>query len=218
MCQGPHHFGRCGSYGTSLTRRSRSARRSSAAPLPRPVLAQPAVLPYSRYCTPRRPRGPREGGANPPRPRHCNRGRNPRESHWPKSAGKARGVGRSESQETCPGVSTLTGLRGRARDGDDVSSIFECSDPGVGRALREGQGSVPVSRRDPSTRTRRAHLLHALRRERARAHVREADADRSVTALNLARRLLRRLRGLDPGAAGQRTESSFRLSKQYGNP
>src|SRR5713101_6185793 len=23
-------------------------------------------------------RGPREGGANPPRPRHCNRGRNPR--------------------------------------------------------------------------------------------------------------------------------------------
>src|SRR5437773_2777601 len=30
-------------------------------------------------------------------------------------AGKAWGVGRSESQETCPGASTSTGLRGRTR-------------------------------------------------------------------------------------------------------
>src|SRR5437773_4001628 len=61
--------------------------------------------------------GPREGGANPPRPRHCNRGRNPRSCHWPGrfGAGKAWGVGRSESQETCPGSFTPTGLRGRTR-------------------------------------------------------------------------------------------------------
>src|SRR6185295_13779858 len=47
--------------------------------------------------------GPREGGVNPPRPRHCNRGRNPRVP-LAGQAGKARGVGRSESQETCPGA------------------------------------------------------------------------------------------------------------------
>ena len=41
--------------------------------------------------------------SKPPRPRHCNRGRNPR-MPLAGEAGKARGVGRSESQETCPGA------------------------------------------------------------------------------------------------------------------
>jgi len=34
--------------------------------------------------------GPREGGANPPRPRHCNRGRNPREATGPAGSGPGR--------------------------------------------------------------------------------------------------------------------------------
>src|SRR6267142_213617 len=54
-----------------------------------------------RSLAPGCPRGPREGGRKPPRPRHCDRGRNPRVATG-REVGKARGVGRSESQETCP--------------------------------------------------------------------------------------------------------------------
>ena len=40
-----------------------------------------------------------------------------RECHWPsrQRAGKARGVGRAGSQETCPGAPPSTGPRGRIR-------------------------------------------------------------------------------------------------------
>src|SRR6266566_6953285 len=38
---------------------------------------RPALLASARQTRPGCPRGAREGGVNPPRPRHCNRGRNP---------------------------------------------------------------------------------------------------------------------------------------------
>src|SRR2546428_13079653 len=48
-------------------------------------------------------RGPGEGGKDPTEPRTSRPGGNP-EGATGREAGKARGVGRSESQETCPGA------------------------------------------------------------------------------------------------------------------
>src|SRR5207244_4661545 len=44
-----------------------------------PCGADRSLLPFRRCSRPGAHEGPREGGASPPRPRHCNRGRNPRE-------------------------------------------------------------------------------------------------------------------------------------------
>src|SRR5438552_11252325 len=67
--------------------------------------------------------GSREGGVKPPRPRHCDRGRNPRLTTGCTqrvAAGKVRGVGRSESQETCPGAH----LDRSSREDPGMSSLF----------------------------------------------------------------------------------------------
>src|SRR5207245_831167 len=74
----------------------------------------------------------REGGMNPPRPRHANRGRNPRLATGRTqrgAAGKVRGVGRSESQETCPGAHL--GTWGPATGGPQTPYRSSREDPGM---------------------------------------------------------------------------------------
>src|SRR5207248_10983479 len=66
----------------------------------------------------------REAGASPALPRNCERGRNLREATG-RTAGKAQGVGRSVSQETCSGIPRRYPFAGKERVscGDDSLSF-----------------------------------------------------------------------------------------------
>jgi hypothetical protein len=60
-------------------------------------------------------RAKRQGGARPPRPRHCDRGRNPQTNHWRASPGRARRVRTIRESGDLPGhPALLTGLRGES--------------------------------------------------------------------------------------------------------
>ena len=82
-------------------------------------LGAPATVGAGRTGSRVRPeRGQEEGGARPPRPRHCDRGRKPRELAT--GAGHRRREGRGSrtirEPENLPGTLNLTaGLRGEAR-------------------------------------------------------------------------------------------------------
>ena len=96
----------CGSH-------ARGAPSSATAPSAPPLLAlAPFTGSQVRPCCGAK----REGGARPPRPRHCDRGRNPHVSPLARGAGKGAGSRTIRESGDLPGArALLTGLRGEAR-------------------------------------------------------------------------------------------------------
>ena len=158
--------------------------------------------------------GPREGGANPPRPRHCNRGRNPRSATGRAvRAGKAWGVGRSESQETCP--DTATPNRSSREDPGDRSCtgrISSSAAPAAARAAtpsRLGRRRLRGARGFVATRPgldgdMRARIArHRAERPARVGHRRGAARRRRPPAARLARSVDRDRRRLPHGLGRQ---------------